>query len=285
MGMTITPTNHITNGENMKTSHMIAIIVVLTIAGIAFFSTRSDRADAIDRVSDAAKALNGKADDTPDIVKEQRKRERERQNSKWTLENQRKHPLEYCRAMLEQLDSDDKELDVSLHKYQTAQLATKRQIDAEEIDVKKYTEFLGKAKPAYRTAEAAAAWPASFNGRELTQKAFQDYIIDANERLQAAQSKLPELKLRLETLAKREAKAVKSQKEISALREKFQGMIRDIEMNRIGAETGNLDDSLGALRDSLSALGQSDAVRNDDDIFAPSADEERISAFDAIMEE
>lgn len=267
----------------MKTSNLIIVLAVVVVSGIAFVWSQSDRENAIDRVSDAAKALNGKADDTPDVVKEQRKRERERQNSKWTLENQRKHPLEYCRAMLEQLDADDADLDVALHKYQTAQASVSREIAANEADEKKYSGFLDKAKAAYRAAAEAGTWPVAFNGRELSQDEFQDKIVDADKQLRTARAKLPELKSRLGMLAKREAKALKDREEIAALRAKFQAMVRDIELNRIGAETGNLDDSLGALRDSLSALGQSEAVGNDDDFFSTSPDEDKKAAFDAIM--
>lgn len=269
----------------MKTSHSAILLAVLAVAAIAFFGTRASREDAIDRVSDAARALNGKADDTPDVVRDQRRRERERQNSKWTLENQRKHPLEYCQAMLEQLDADDAALDVSLHKYQTAQAATTREVAANESDVKKYSEFLEKAKAAYRAATEAGTWPVAFNGRDLTQDEFQDRIIDADKRLKAAQKKLPELKSRLATLAKREAMAMKDQEEIATLREKFQSMIRDIELSNVGSETGRLDDSLGALRDSLTALGQSVASDGDEDFFTTSPDEEKKSTFDAIMGE
>lgn len=270
----------------MKTSSIAAIATVAAVAAVAFFWTRSDREEAIERVSDAAKALNGKADDTPDVVKEERKRERERQNSKWTLENQRKHPLEYCRAMLEQLDADDANLDVALHKYQTAQAAVGREIAAHEADVKKYSEFLDKAKAAYRAADAESAWPVSFNGRELSQSEFQDRIVDADKRLRVAKEKLPGLQSRLGMLAKREAKASNDREEIATLREKFQSMIRDIELNRVGSEAGKLDDSLGSLRDSLSALGQSDAAgSSDDDFFSSSPEDNKKAAFDAIMGE
>ena len=268
----------------MKPRYIITTIAVVGAISIALFWSKTDREKAIDRVSDAAKALNGKADNTPDVVKAQRKRELERQNSEWTLENQRKHPLEYCQAMIEQLDANDAALDVSLHKYQTAQASVSREIAANEADEKKFSDFLDKAKVAYRATAEAGAWPVTFNGRELTQAEFQDKIIDADKRLQAVRRKLPELKTRLESLSKREAKTIKDQEEIAALREKFVAMVRDIELNQIGTETGSLDNSLNSLRDSLSALGQSNAVGNDDgDFFSTSPEDDKKAAFDAIM--
>ncbi len=268
----------------MKTSHLLFATIGLAVVGLVFFSTRASRRDAINRVSDAAQKLNGDVDDTPDIVQKQRKREHERQNSKWTLENQRKHPLEYCQAMVEQLDKNAADLDVTLHKYQTAQAAVSREIAANEGDVRKYSEFLDKAKAAYRVAAEAGKWPVSFNGRELSQDEFKDKIIDADKRLKSASVKIPELRKRLGTLEKREAKATKNQEEISALRERFQSMIRDIELNRVGAETGKLDDTLGSLRDSLFALGQSSAVGNEDeDFFSTSPAEEKDAEFNTIM--
>ena len=81
----------------MKTILMLSGIVAAFLAFISGCSQGS-RDDAIQRTTRAAVALNGGAPDgTPDVVREQRERERNRQNTQWTPENQAKHPVEYCR--------------------------------------------------------------------------------------------------------------------------------------------------------------------------------------------
>lgn len=269
----------------MKTHPLFtSVLSVAVIAGLAVSCSRSSRDEAIDRVTDAAKALNGKTDDTPAIVKEEQKKERERQDNTWTAENQRKHPLEYCRAMLAELDKKESSLEVSLHTFLTADSAARRELAAVEADVKKYSAFLDKAKAAYRAADEAGKWPTTFNGKKLTQDDFKARIVDAAKKLAVATEKVPQLKDKIAMLAKKKVAVAKEQDEVAALREKFQAAIRDIELKKVDVSNGELGLSLGSLRDSVEALGQSSAVGTvDDDFFSASPEETRDADFDAIM--
>lgn len=271
--------------NTMKTQPSITTALSLAIiAGLAISCSRSSRDEAIDRMTDAAKALNGKTDDTPAIVKAEQKKERERQDNTWTAENQRKHPLEYCRAMLAELDKKESSLEVSLHSFLTADSAARRELAAAEADVKKFSAFLDKAKAAYRSADEAGKWPVSFNGKTLSQDDFKSRIVDAGKKLAAATAKVPQLKDKIAMFAKKKVAVAKEQEEVAALREKFQAAIRDIELKKVDISNGELGLSLGSLRDSVEALCQSSAVGiEDDDFFSASPEDNRDADFDAIM--
>ena len=261
---------------------------ILPLAAVALFvasCSQSSREETIDRVSDAAKALNGKSDDTPTIVKAEQKRERVRQDITWTAENQRKYPLEYCRAMLEELDQKESSLEVILHKVLASEASLRRESSTLESDKKTFSSFLEKAKAAYKSADEKDSWPTSFNGRKLSKEEFQRKIVEADRKLKAAESKLPGVVDKLSVLSKKKAQIAKEQGEVQVLRDRFQTTIRDIELKKLTDENGGLGQSLGSLADSLNALDQSSAVGSDDDFFSVSPDDELQSDFDAIMGE
>ena len=99
-------------------------VCVIAMGGLAIFygCSKEARDEAMNRIGKAGKALNGevrpddKEHETPNIVAEQQRKERIRQNTKWTPENQAKFPVEYCQAMLEQVDKDAKQYEVVMHK-------------------------------------------------------------------------------------------------------------------------------------------------------------------------
>lgn len=268
----------------MKTiHHSITITAAVVLSGLMASCSQSSREETIERVSDAAKVLNGKSDDTPAIVKAEQKREGARQDHTWTADNQRKYPLEYCRAMLEELEKKESALEVVLHKVLTSESALRRESSMMEADKKTYASFLEKAKVAYRTADESNAWPTSFNGKRLSKEDFQKKIVEADKKLKSAEGKLPTLSDKIAALSKKRTQIAKEQEELQALRERFQGTIRDIELKKVSDENGGLGQSLGSLADSLNALDLSSAVGSDEDFFSVSPDEELQSNFGAIM--
>ena len=72
----------------------VKTLFAVGIAGILFVGcSREDREEVADRIGKAANALKGEdgSERTPRIVKEQQRKERIRQNTKWTPENQSKY--------------------------------------------------------------------------------------------------------------------------------------------------------------------------------------------------
>lgn len=82
-------------------------IVVASLAAVGFAAiyangcSRSDQEAVGERVREAGDALLGNPEGEgrePKIVREQMRKERIRQETKWTPENQARHPIEYCQA-------------------------------------------------------------------------------------------------------------------------------------------------------------------------------------------
>ena len=92
---------------------MKTLLITALCAGSVILSgcSKESRDEVIERTTKAAKELNGserKSKDKdenkpPDIVAEQQRKERVRQNTQWTAENQALHPVEYCQAQLEEV--------------------------------------------------------------------------------------------------------------------------------------------------------------------------------------
>ena len=154
------------------TCGLLAIVglVALYLLGCS----REERDEAMNRMGKAAKALNGEVRPndqkhaTPNIVAEQQRKERIRQNTKWTAENQALHPIEYCQAQLEEIDRYSRQLEVSKHKLLTNQNTTRRKLAENEAQIKSISAFLDSAKKVYREAEDKNQWPMVLNGFSLS---------------------------------------------------------------------------------------------------------------------
>ena len=91
---------------------ILTLVGVAAVVGIACYvgCSKESRDEAINRLGKAGKALNGEVypDDADNgvanIVREQQRKERIRQNTTWTAENIARHPKEYCQAQLETLN-------------------------------------------------------------------------------------------------------------------------------------------------------------------------------------
>ena len=98
---------------------LMIISALATVCSLCVGCNQEDRDDAISRTTSAARELNG-GNGTPDVVREQRRLERQRQNSQWTAENQAKYPVEYCLAQLGEVRRFSEQLEVSEHKIAVA---------------------------------------------------------------------------------------------------------------------------------------------------------------------
>ena len=113
---------------------IMTLVGIAAVVGVACYvgCSREDRDEAIARLGKAGRALNGEvrpddvAHDVPNIVREQQRKERVRQNTQWTAENQALHPIEYCQAKLEDLNEYAQRLEVVTHKMMVAKSAATR---------------------------------------------------------------------------------------------------------------------------------------------------------------
>ncbi len=237
----------------------------------------------MDRVGKASRALNGSDKSVPDIVKEQQRKERARQNSEWTAENQAKHPTEYCRAQLEELEKHSAALEVSSHKLAVSQSTAKRKISEDEAQIASLQKFLTDAKAAYREAEAADKWPMQVNGFDLSKEKAQEKIVEAAHKINPTKQHIATQKSLLAALEKKSARVVDEKKKVVALRERIQATLNDLNTkNVIDGEKG-IADALNAINDSMGAIGMDAADPSIDDLIAPSESASREASFREIM--
>lgn len=275
----------------MKILGCLTCIVILACIVGYLGCSKSNRDEAIQRVEKAAKALNGgefqdsEEHAVPTIVAEQQRKERIRQNTQWTSENQALHPIEYCRAMLDDIDEYSKRLDVVGHRMSVSKSAVNREICDAEANVKALMKFLEDAKVAYKVSERDGEDHVKFGGFDLTLAKAREKMVDANRKIPSLQECVAKRKNMIVMLDKNLDKITVEQKRLVAAKERIQHTITDLQLkNVIDGEQG-VRDALNALNDSMQSLG----VDYDDptlvNIVQPSKAEVIDAEFKKLMSE
>lgn len=272
---------------------MKTLLITAFCAGSVILSgcSKESRDEMIERTTKAAKELNGSekssktADEnkTPDIVAEQQRKEKIRQNTQWTAENQALHPVEYCQAQLEEVAKYAKRLEVQAHQVAVAQSAAKRKISESEGQVASVTKFLDQAKKAYRDADATNKWPITLNGYQIGKEKAQQTIVETHQRLQTCGNNITAQKNNQRKLDTKLRQITQEQKNLVALREKIQTAIADIQMKKLVDGEKGIGDALNAINDSMNALAGDSSEPTLDELLAPAPEAARQEAFDAIM--
>lgn len=269
----------------MKVIKWILVIAVV-IAAIAIFSTKEGRDEAMNRVDNAARALNGsEGEQTPQIVREQQRKERVRQNTTWTAENQTLHPIEYCQAQIEEIAKMSKHQDVALHRYLSAKSDLNRRISDAEAQVRSVEEFLARAKAAYRVADATNAWPMTVNGFTLTKEKAQEKIVEAANRLPTLRQNISTYKANLVKLERRIDVATAEQRTLVKVRENLENTITNIKTQKIVDGEKGITDAINSLNASIESLNPDVNDVAVEDLIVPDKVETRQAAFSAIMAE
>lgn len=262
------------------------IVGVFVGAALLMGCDQSSREEAIDRVSQTAKRLNGTpVEKQPDIVVEQQRKERIRQNTQWTVENQVNHPIEYCQAQLEETKKYAKQLEVKAHEVALAQSATRRSKAMVEGQVEKYSKFLELLKGEYRKAESAGQWPIVVNGFSLAKEKTQKMIEETHQQVKEAKEKIASLDVMQKKLNVKFEQIGAEMKSVEKLREKIQTTISDIQLKRLVEGEKGINDALNAINDSLNAFNDDTEGVSAEDIMQGFAQEEQQKVFDAIMAE
>lgn len=269
----------------MKLRWLLVIAAIVVVVIICLMSKES-RDEALNRVDNAARALNGTENEqVPQIVKEQQRKERVRQNSTWTPENQKLHPLEYCQAQLEEVTKLSKQQDVQMHQYLTVKSDLGRRMSDAETQIASLSNFLTEAKAAYRKADATNSWPMVFNGFSLSKEKAQEKIVEAANRLPVLRQTVATFKANLGKLERKIDAATVEQRKLVSVRENLQMTITNIKTQKIIAGEQGISDAINALNASIEALNPdvSDVALND--LMVPDKAEARQAAFSAIMAE
>lgn len=241
---------------------VVAGVVGVVIALLAYGCSQSERDEAIGRMGKAARAINGevrpddKEHETPNIVAEQQRKERIRQNTKWTAKNRAQHPLEYCQAQLEQLQTDSKALETCAHETACAAVSVRRGIANANAMIQSLDDFLKSAKKMYNECKSSGQWPAEINGFRFSEEELRSKIIEANQKLKEVKSKADGRKNRLAALEKKMKAIQVGQKRLVKTRELVQNAISDIEIRKITENDNGIIASLNAISDSMGAFGE-----------------------------
>ena len=268
---------------NIKTLTMIMTAALALLSGCS----QEDREEAADRIGKAADALKGDggSERTPRIVKEQQRKERIRQNTKWTPENQAKFPIEYCQAMLEEIDKDSQHYEVLMHKFLTAKSSVTRGISENDAQLKSYGAFLATAKKSYREADASGTWPVTINGFALTKEKLQEKIVDAANKIKSLELNTTTQKTNLTKLEKKVARITEEQRKLVLTKESLKRTLDNLQLKTVVDSDDGIKDSVAAINDALGALGDGAGDISLEDLVTPDADTVRKTAFDAIMAE
>jgi hypothetical protein len=272
----------------MKKTVAVAMVAAAMAAAVCGCS-REGREEAMDRMSAAGRALNGGETEgrVPDVVRKQREAEARRQNREWTPENQAKHPVEYCRAQLEVLDRNAGELGAAAHRISVAIGTVRRENGDDGAQLKGLEEFLGKAKAAYREAEAAGQWPASIGGYSLGRERAQEKIVEAARKIPELKERMAVRENQLVALDKKLARVNAEQKRLVAVRERVKETLRALETKQVIDGDAGIAAALGAISDSMGALApEADNPGLEDLLAPPTTGSGSVAAeFEAIMAE
>ena len=268
---------------NIKTLTMIMAAALTLLSGCS----QEDREEAADRIGKAADALKGEdgSERTPRIVKEQQRKERIRQNTKWTPENQAKFPIEYCQAMLDEIAKDSQHYEVMMHKFLTAKSSVTRSIAENDAQLKSYVSFLATAKTSYREADASGVWPVTINGFALSKEKLQEKIVDAAKKIKSLELNTTTQKTNLTKLEKKVARITEEQRKLVLTKESLKRTLDNLQLKKVVDSDDGIKDSVAAINDALDALGDGAGDISLEDLVTPDADTVRKTAFEAIMEE
>ena len=272
---------------------LMVVVGVISLCGIALFwgCSKEDRDEAMNRLGKAGRVLNGevrpddKEYETPNIVAEQQRKERIRQNTEWTAENQALHPVEYCQAQMEELSKVSQQLEVQAHKYAVAKSQVQRAIANAESQVGNFEKFLSEGKKAYREAESTGKWPASVNGYSMTQDKLREKLVEASRRIKPLIESAAKNKTLLKSLERKSNLVAARQREAVELKERLTITISDLKLKKIDEGSDGLKDTLNALNDSLVSLGGDLSDPSLDDLTAPDSKSSTQAEFDALMAE
>lgn len=270
-----------------------SLVGLVCLVGLVFHvgCSRESREEAMVRMTKAGRALNGDVrpndveHEVPNVVIEQQRRERIRQNTMWTADNRALHPIEYCQAQLEELEKHDARLEVVAHEVATKKAEVVRTMGNHEGRLKNLEKFLGEAKATYRVCETNNVWPAQLGGFSLSKGKVREKIVDAARQISVLRTRIGTQRNQLVQLEKKADLVWEEQKRLAALRERVETTLSDLKLKKVIDGKTGISDSLNAIHDAMGSLGVDYDDPKLDDIFAPDRKSAIDEDFDRIMAE
>ena len=273
----------------MKKAIVIFSVAACSAAFILSGCSQEDRDEAVKRLSNAGKALNGEVrpndveHETPNIVAEQQRKERVRQNTQWTEENQKLHPIEFCQAQLEETAKMEKKLNVQQHKLLLSKVASERKLTDLQNQIKQLSKGIESAKVAYRKAEESNTFPMMLNGYSVSKEKAQQSIIASHNKLKFNEGQIPSIQNNLSSVEKKLKQIVVEQRKIVELRERLQNTLSDLQTRQVIDGEQGIGDALRAIDDAMTAIQTDIGGPNVIDLSEQSEESQRQNEFDAIM--
>ncbi len=237
--------------------NLLILIGIIAVAVVAYFIIAP--VEKREELLEHAAKMGASSDDEklPKVVREQFRKERRRQDSKWTPENRALHPIEYCQAQLEELQRYSTELEARAHEKGCAIAAVKREIGDMETMSQALDKFLSEAKIKYKECESANSWPVMFGGFALSKEKAQDKMIEAAQKITGNKSRIGSRKNQLVFLEKTLKITQNEQKRVVTIREQVQNTISDLRIKKVIEGDNSIVASLNAIEDSMGNLGVS----------------------------
>ena len=261
---------------------LVGVIAIVVMLGF-IIAPREQREAMLDKVAVLGDSSSGEK--TPRIVSEQQRKERIRQNTEWTPENQARHPIEYYQAQLEILAEHASKLDVQAHKYAVAKSQATRAVSDAEAQHADIARFLEEAKRAYRDAAASGKWLVTIRGFALSKEKAEEKIVAVAEKRPTLQATIARNKALITQIGKKSDRVSEEQKNIVKTKERIQVVLNDLNLKKVVEGDEGITDALNAINDSLGALGMNYEDPSVDDLLAPDKSSKIKVSFDAIMAE
>lgn len=268
-------------------SCMLAMFAAVVFCGCS----RDSQQEAIARIGKAAKALSGESrpddveHDTPNIVAERQRKERIRQNTEWTPENQAQHPIEYCQDQLDTIKKHSAQLDGLQHKLLTAINKAKRQNAEAVARVASLEKFLASAKAAYREATASSSTSVTISGFSLSYDKAKGKIVEASREMKEMKQKIEQRSTQIAILQRKSEEILDGQQKLVTLKTKVQNTIDDLKSRDVFDGEDGILDAINAINDSISAFKTDFEEPSLDIMLQPTGDVTLDDDFDAIMAE
>jgi len=265
----------------MKTLLSIIGIIALIIIGIYAVSSDETKQTMLAHTENMTKS----GEKTPSVVAKQQRKELIRQDTTWTIENQKKHPEEYCLAQLDELKKLNEQLEVEIHRRGVQRSELRRKNSDAKAQSAALEKFVNDAKAAYRKAESENKWPITVNAVLLSKDKARQKIVEAANKKSLNQKLITTTATGLAKLEKKVSYLTDKQSKLVMYRDRLNSTLADLKAKKITESENGIEDALNALNDSLEAfeIGQDDVAL--DDLIMPTAEAVTDEAFEKIMAE
>ena len=225
------------------------------------------------------------AEKTPEVIKKAEKKEAARQDKTWTAENIQKEPYLYIQDQIVVCDKTKAQLEARKISISTIRNQCARRKTKAENSLKATKGFLAEAKAAYKAAAAAGTWPATLNGRRLSQAALEDVLVEAADRIKEEDAKIMAETANLTKLDKNLSLCEDGIRAAARLRRRLESEAELVQTKKAVVGIEGISTTMNAIQDTLDAISSSPNVVTLDDVMSGAPDTARKARLAEILAE